>query len=66
MKKDLFSYIKQLFQAAEESSPSVPVLHEVLELSPAEQEDFEQWSKNLVRRRLTDWLHEQYVIYSKH
>lgn len=55
--------IKNIFQSAEESSPTEPVLHHVIERSKKEQEDYEFWKTTLVRRRLTDWLSDQYAIY---
>ncbi|MFK7934249.1 MAG: hypothetical protein AB8G22_12120 [Saprospiraceae bacterium] len=55
--------IKNLFQAAEESSPTEPVLHSVIERNTKEKEDYEFWKATLVRRRLTDWLSDQYAIY---
>ena len=64
MAKELFNKIKQLFQAAEQSSATVPVIHKMIELTDAEKEDYEFWKTTLVRRRLIDWLNDQYLLYS--
>lgn len=55
--------IKNIFQSAAESSPSEPVLHSVIARSTTEKEDYEFWKNTLVRRRLTDWLSDQYAIH---
>lgn len=59
----LWSYFKNLFQQAEQSSPSQPLIHELIERSEAEMEDYAFWKKTLVLRRLLDWLNEQYAAY---
>lgn len=59
----LWKKIKNLFQSAEESSPSNPVIHQVIERSEAEKADYEQWKTMLVRRRIMNWLSNQYAIY---
>lgn len=59
----MWKKIKSLFQSAEESSPSNPVIHEVIERSEAEKADYEQWKTMLVRRRVMNWLSNQYAIY---
>lgn len=59
----LWDYIKQLFQEAEQSSASQPVVHEMIKRSPAEREDYLQWREGLIRRRLIDWLRDQYAIF---
>lgn len=55
--------IKSLFKAAENSSPSQPVIHEVIKRSQEELIAYEQWKESLTRRRLTGWLSDQYAIY---
>lgn len=60
---DIWDYFKNLFKKSEESSPSQPYLHEVIERSEAEKADYEFWKNTLVRRRLTDWLSDQYAIF---
>lgn len=60
---DLWDYFKNLFQKAEESSPSRPLIHEVIERSEEEKADYQHWKKTLVCRRLQDWLHDQYAVF---
>lgn len=55
--------IKNIFQSVAESSPTEPVLHTVIERTEQEKKDYEFWKDTLVRRRLTDWLSDQYAIY---
>ena len=62
---DLWEYFKNLFRKAEESSPSDPLIHEVIKRSPEEIEDYKTWVETLVRRRLQDWLFDQYAIFRK-
>jgi hypothetical protein len=64
MAKELFNKIRQLFQSAEQSSATVPVIHKMIELTEAEKEDYEFWKTTLVRRRLIDWLNDQYLLNS--
>lgn len=59
----LWPYLKTLFVKARESSPSQPLIHELIERSPEERADFEHWKNTLVCRRLLDWLFNQYAIY---
>lgn len=59
----LWDYIKQLFQEAEQSSPSKPVVHKMIERTEEEKQDYLQWREGLVRRRLVDWLRDQYAIF---
>ncbi len=61
--QELWSYFKNLFNQAESSSPSEPLIHEMIERSEAEREDYDQWKNQLVCRRLQDWLNNQYAIY---
>lgn len=60
---NLWDYIKQLFKEAEQSSPSHPVVHEMIERSAEEKEDYTQWKDGLIRRRLMNWLMDQYAIF---
>lgn len=59
----IWDYIKNIFKEAEESSPSNPAIHEVIERSDEERVQYEQWQGSLVKRRLVDWLDNQYAIY---
>ncbi len=60
---EFWDYIKGLFKSAEESSPSQPAEHALIERTEEEKEDFHFWKTTLVRRRLQDWLNDQYAIY---
>lgn len=60
---EFWDSLKKLFSKAEESSPSQPILHEVIARSTEEKADFERWKQTLVCRRLLDWLHDQYSIF---
>lgn len=60
---NIWNQIKGLFKQVEESSATKPAIHEVINRSIAEKEDFEHWKKTIVRRRLSDWLNNQYAIY---
>ena len=60
---ELWNYIKGLFKTAEESSPSQPLIHELIHRSEGEKTDYEHWKNTLVRRRLIDWLNDQYAIF---
>ncbi len=60
---NLFQYIRDLFQEAANSSPSVPAEHKLIERTPAEKADYIRWSHSLIKRRLVDWLNDQYAIY---
>ncbi len=63
MKMEFWDYLKNLFKKAEESSPAQPLIHEVIERSEAERQDYLHWRETLVRRRLQDWLNNQYSIF---
>lgn len=58
-----WQYLKGLFKEAEQSSPSNPVIHEVITRSEAERADYLQWKDALMRRRLINWLSDQYAIF---
>lgn len=59
----IWNYIRDIFREAEESSPSNPAVHALIERSPEEKRSYEQWLDSLVKRRLVDWLDHQYAIY---
>ena len=59
----LWNYFKNLFDKAGESSPSQPLIHEMIVRSDEEREDYAHWKKTLVCRRLEDWINNQYAIY---
>lgn len=58
-----WDYLKGLFREAEQSSPSKPLIHEMIERSVDEKQDFQFWKETLVKRRLVDWLNDQYAVY---
>lgn len=58
-----WSYFKSLFQQAEDSSPSQPLVHEMITRNDEELQDYAFWKDTLVLRRLLDWLSDQYAIY---
>jgi hypothetical protein len=60
---NLWHYFKNLFVKAEQSSPSQPLIHELIQRSEEETLDYERWKKTLVCRRLVDWLDNQYAVY---
>lgn len=60
---NLWNQFKNLFKEAEQSSPSKPLIHELIERNEAEIKDYTFWKNTLVRRRLIDWLNDQYAIY---
>lgn len=63
---NLWNYFKNLFTQAEKSSPTVPFIHETLERSETEKIAYEKWQSSLIKRRLLNWLHEQYVVFLNH
>jgi hypothetical protein len=60
---DIWDYFKGLFKKAENSSPTQPLLHEMIQRSAEEKEDYEFWKNTLVCQRMLNWLHEQYLIF---
>jgi hypothetical protein len=60
---NIWTYFKSLFAKAEESSPSKPLIHELIERSDSEADDYQRWKNTLVCRRLMDWLDNQYAVY---
>lgn len=60
---DIWEYFKGLFSKAETSSPSKPLIHEMIARSEKEKQDFEFWKKTLVCKRLLNWLNEQHILF---
>lgn len=60
---DLWSYFKNLFKTVEESSPTQPVIHEMINRNEEELINYEKWKDSLSARRLLDWLQQQHVEY---
>lgn len=59
----IWRYFKQLFREAEQSTPANPAVHEWITRSEEEKADYEHWKNTLDKRRLTDWLNDQYATY---
>lgn len=59
----LWDYIKNLFQQSAESTPSNPLLHEVIERTEEEKIAYANWKNTLVKHRLLNWLNHEYVNY---
>lgn len=55
--------ITNIFRQAEESSPSKPAVHELIERSEAELTDYNRWKKTLGSKRLLNWLVDQYAVF---
>jgi hypothetical protein len=60
---NFWDQIKAAFKSAEESNPNEPVIHELIERSEREQLDYDRWKRTLSRRRLLDWLVDQYAAF---
>ncbi len=60
---EIWDYFKNLFQRAEESSPSQPLIHELIVRSEEDKADYRHWKQTLVCRRLLDWLSDQFAVY---
>jgi len=60
---DLWDRLRNLFRSVEESSPSNPAVHELIRRSDDEQQDYSFWKDTLVRRRLQNWLSDQYALF---
>ena len=59
----IWSYIKNLFQDAEQSSHTRPYIHETLERSSTELEEYEAWKSDLARHRLMNSLGDEYATH---
>lgn len=60
---NFWDQIKAAFKSAEESNPNEPVIHELIERSERELLDYDRWKRTLARRRLLDWLVDQYAVF---
>ena len=60
---EFWKKIKSLFQESEQSSPSQPVIHEIIERSEADKIAFEKWKTTLSSKRIIDWLYNQYAAF---
>ncbi len=57
---EFWDNIKKLFQTAEASTPSQPVIHEVIERDEVFNIEFENWKQKLAKQRILDWLKAEY------
>lgn len=60
---DIWNKFKEFFQQAEESSPSQPLIHEMIERTEEEKKDYEFWKTTLVCKRMVNWVADQYAIF---
>lgn len=60
---DFWDRLRNLFRTVEESSPSNPAVHELIRRSEDEKQDYAFWKDTLVRRRLQNWLADQYALF---
>ncbi|MEO1258326.1 MAG: hypothetical protein AAFZ15_06000 [Bacteroidota bacterium] len=60
---NVWDYFKNLFQEAEKSSPSKPLIHEAIKRNEKELEKYAAWKTSLEHRRTIDWLIDQYAIW---
>ena len=56
--------VTALFSAAADSGPSDPAVHEMIVRDEEEMADYDRWKRTLARRRLLDWLTEQYARFA--
>jgi len=59
---DILAKFKDFFQQAEESSPSQPLIHEMIKRTEVERNDYEYWKRTVVCKNLLNWLSDQYAI----
>ncbi len=55
--------VTALFEAAEQSTPAAPAVHEMIERDAEELADYERWKKTQARRRLFAWIMDQYALH---
>ena len=60
---DLWTRFKTYFQEAETSSPSKPLVHELIARTDEEIDDYRQWRDMHIRQQLTGWLDTQFTQY---
>ncbi len=59
----IWDYFKTLFREAEQSSPTVPFVHELIEREETDKADYAHWKNTRVRTMLSDWLSSQYALH---
>lgn len=62
---DLWSYFKTLFQQSKVSTPSKPLVHELIIRTEAERADFLHWKETVVFKQLKSWISSQYVLFQQ-
>ncbi|MEO1434658.1 MAG: hypothetical protein AAFV80_03925 [Bacteroidota bacterium] len=60
---ELWNQFKNLFRKADESSPSNPLIHEVIQRSEEEKAVYTEWVESLEKRRMIDWINMEYFTY---
>lgn len=60
---DWWDQIMGLFKSGEESSPSNPLIHEVIQRSEVYLSEYENWKNKHSSKRLLKWLSTQYGIF---
>lgn len=60
---NVWDFFKNLFQEAEESSSSKPLIREAIKRDEKEIAAFDDWKNSLECRRLINWLNDQYAIW---
>lgn len=61
--QNIWTYLKNIFNEAEESSPSRPFIHETITRSETEQKAYMDWKENLERHRLVNRLGDEYATH---
>lgn len=54
--------IADIFRSAEASTPAAPTVHELINRDEVTQLDYDRWRRTLGRKRLLNWLTDQYAI----
>lgn len=61
----LWEKVKNLFNESEQSSPTEPVLHELIERCPEELKSYEKWIAGMTKQWLVDWILAEYKTYQQ-
>lgn len=56
-----FDYFKKLFQQAEDSTPSNPVIREAIQRSQDEQEAYDLWKRTHAPEKMLSYINQQYA-----
>ena len=60
---NVWEYFKNLFQEAEKSSASKPLIHEAIERDEKEIQAFIGWKNSPAQQFILDWISDQYGIW---